>query len=354
MSSMKEQYENENVNSRRNFLKAAALTAVAATATGAGAALMNKQTAVVPPPVPTITTSTTSLPQTSVITTSADTTNLWTQLTASQAENVRLQASLSAMERQVTALEQQLAGKGSATEELTVELASANQQVGLLAGLVALYEQLEAVDVSGALDEGLAAVSETITQWVDDIPTLDEGLELGRMALDDLENHIPLLENGRIWLASQVDKVQLYYQAIELLLETAVDTLGPFLQMLNEWFQKINRWLPFNLGQQAANIMASITALLAETPHTVSGLNTNVVQPLDVWLNRENGDTHLQRNVVKPLRERVLAKAKEATAKAQQVQTVYQTQLVEPTRTAVDTQRAFRTQIAQYRELNQI
>jgi hypothetical protein len=349
--SMNEKYEDEN-SSRRRFLKAATLTAVAATATGAGAALLNKQTAVAPQAIPQITSS---LPQTTVVTnSSADMSEAWARLTESQAENMRLQAALAATERQVAALEQQVTGNGSATEQLTVELAEANQQVSLMAGLVALYEQLESVDVEAAVTGGLSAVSETITQWVEEIPSLDEGIEIGRQALADLENHIPLLENGRIWLDSQVDKVQLYYRAIELLLEAAVDTLGPFLQMLNDWFQKVNRWLPFNLGQQAADIMDSITTLLAETPHTVSGLNTNIAQPLDVWLNRESGDTTLQQNLVKPIRERVLMKAKEATAKAQQVQTVYQTQLMEPTQTVVDTQRAFRTQIAQYRELHQI
>jgi hypothetical protein len=346
-------YKDENV-SRRRFLKAVTLTAVAATATGAGAALINKQSAPPSPPIPPLTSP--SLPQAPIVTNgpSPDMADLWARLTQSQAENMRLQASLSAMERQVAALEQQVSGQGSATEQLTVELAGANQQVSLLAGLVALYEQLEGVDVSAALDEGFSAVSETITQWVEEIPTLDEGIELGRQALDDLENHIPLLENGRIWLDSQVDKVQLYYRAIELLLEAAVETLGPFLQMLNEWFQKVNRWLPFNLGQQATDIMDSITTLLAETPHTVNGLNTNIAQPLDVWLSREDGDTALRRRVVKPLREGVLAKTKEATSKAQQVQSVYQTQLLAPAQTAVDAQRAFRTQIAQYRELHQI
>jgi hypothetical protein len=351
--SMKEKHEDENV-SRRRFLKAATLTAVAATATGAGAGLVNKQPAAVRPVVPQITSS---LPQTAVVTTNPPDTaaaDTWARLAASEAENVRLQAALAASERQVAALEQQVAGNGSAAEQLTVELAAANQQMGLLAGLVALYEQLESVDVEAAVTGGLAAVSETITEWVDEIPTLDEGIELGRQALDNLENHIPLLENGRIWLDGQIDKVQLYYQAIELLLATAVETIGPFLQMLNEWFQKINHWLPFNLGQQAVNVMASITTLLAETPHTVNGLSTNIAQPLDVWLSREDGDTPLQRQVVKPIREGVLDKAKVAAAKAQQVQVVYQTQLMAPTQMVVDSQRAVRTQIAQYRELHQI
>jgi hypothetical protein len=124
--------------------------------------------------------------------------------------------------------------------------------------------------------------------------------------------------------------------------------------MLNEWFQKVNRWLPFNMGQQAANIMDSITTLLVETPNTISGLDTNVAQPLDVWLSRESGEMPLQQNVLKPIREKVFEKAKIATAKAQQAQTVYQTQLVEPTQVAIENQRAIRNLITEYRERHQI
>ena len=347
---MKEKYEDESV-SRRNFMKAAALTAVAATATGAGAALLKKETAV-PLPAPQVTTTT--LPTNTLITANADTADLWSRLLEAQAENMRLQSSLSAMERQVAALDQQLAGKGSASEQLTVELANANQQVGLLAGLLALYEQLDEVDVATVWNEGVEALSESITDWVDEIPSLDESIEFGRQALDNLEEHIPLLENGRIWLESQREKLELYYQSIEALLTAAVEVTAPFLDMINEWFQKINRWLPFNLGQQAADIVASMTTLLAETPHTVSGLHTNVVQPLDIWLNKEGGETVLQRDMVRPIRLGVLEKAKGATAKAQQVHTVYQTQLLEPTQTAVSNQQSVRTLISQYREQHQI
>jgi hypothetical protein len=349
---MTQEYDDQHVD-RRRFLKAAALTAVAATATGAGAALINKQA-----PTPATITTVSSPPMISapppLPAASNDAAELWAKLAESQAENVRLQASLSATQSQVTSLQQQVEGKGPANEHLTMELANANQQISLLGGLVALFEQLDEVDVEGVLAEGFTAVSETITNWIDDIPTLDEGLVMGRQALDELEEHIPLLENGRIWLDSQVSKTQVYYQAIELLLQTAVEAIGPFLDMLNDWFQKVRRWLPFNMGEQAAEIMQSITNLLSETPHTITGLNTNIAQPLDVWLSRETGETPLQQNLVKPIRHNVFDKTSASIAKAQTLQTVYQTQLAEPTQTAVTSQRPIKDLIVAYREQHQI
>ncbi len=355
MKSEEQQYDEQSVD-RRRFLKGIAVTAVAATATGVGAAHLSKQDDVpaVIATVPAVSSQPFSQPIIPPITANNNSQELWSMLADSQAENIRLQAALNSANSQVSGLQQQLSGGSQTNDQLTVELATASEQASLLAGLVALYEQLDEVDLPTVLDDGLTAVSDTITNWVDDIPTLDEGLLLAKESLDDLEAHIPLLENGRIWLDSQANKLHFYYQAIEILLQTAVETIGPFLEMANEWFEKVRRWLPFNMGEQAAEIMQSITILVTETPHTVSGLDTNVAQPLDVWLRRDEGDTPLQNNVVKPIREKVIDKATIAIVKAQGLQTVYQTQLEDPAQTAAASQRLIKDLIAQYRERHQI
>ena len=88
--------DDDPIVSRRNFIKAAALTAVAATATGAGAALYNEALsapATLSPMTNTAlpTVSTAVIPPSS--TAAAD---AFTRLAAAQAENVRLQAALDA------------------------------------------------------------------------------------------------------------------------------------------------------------------------------------------------------------------------------------------------------------------
>jgi hypothetical protein len=58
-----------------------------------------------------------------------------------------------------------------------------------------------------------------------------------------------------------------------------VEAAGPFLQMINDWFAGIKKWLPFGMGETAVTVMQSITTLLIETPANVTGLNTNISQP---------------------------------------------------------------------------
>lgn len=341
------QIKDEQSVSRRSFLKAAAVTAAAATATGASAALLqgtNQATSPLPNAL--------SLPVTrpTLANTAAASNELFAQLAAVQADNIRLQARLDAAERRLQAEET----GSSEVEVLRAELETSGRQVSLLAGLLALYEQLEGVDLGEVLDEGLAAVGTSLSDLVDELPTLSESIESGRRALDEFDEHIPALEEGRQWLDEQTGKLRTTFATIEALLAAAVESSGPIMQMLNEWFQGILKWLPFGLGRRAVGVMEAIADLLTETPNTVTGIDNHVVQPLDVWLKRESGEVPLRQNLVKPLREEVLERSSQTMWRARQLQATYQSALAEPAQTASETQRTIRQLIVEYRRQHQI
>ena len=144
--------QNGNVD-RRGFLKAAVATAVAATATGAGAALVTNnaatQTAVLATPIPQPPVVQSAQ---NILAAHNDAADLLSRLASAQAENMRLQASLDAAQRQLSSLQTSNVDSNAASEALSVELASATEQIGVLSGLVALYEQLDEVDVAHRRD----------------------------------------------------------------------------------------------------------------------------------------------------------------------------------------------------------
>ncbi|MEZ4595111.1 MAG: twin-arginine translocation signal domain-containing protein, partial [Chloroflexota bacterium] len=319
----------EQAVSRRNFIKAAMVTAVAASATGAGAAIYNQnQNAAT-----VITSAPNAAPivSTAVPNLTAPDSDLFTRLAAAQAENVRLQAALDAAQRQLVNLQANNQTAVSDSEALTVELGQANEQIGVLAGLIALYEQFAAVDVETAVSEGFTNFTGEVEEMLAEMPTLSESIQMGRQALQNFESQVPVLDNGRLWLIDHLAKIETYFAAVERLLSEAVDRVGPFLQMLTDWFESVRKWLPFGIGQTAAAIMQSLTTLVMETPNTLSGLNTNVVQPLDVWLNRDqNNETALNRTLITPLRDDLMPKADNAVSKVQQMDTTYKTALKEP------------------------
>lgn len=341
--------------SRRGFLKAAAVTGAAAVVTGTGAATIMQQSANAPLTT-TVVSAPTALPAAPLPNPAYTTANeMLAKLAAAQAENVRLQAALDAATRQLTGVSSDNQDSMAATEALNVQLGEANNQIGILAGLVSLYEHLDSVDVETAVENGLTAVSGTINNILDDIPTLEEGLAMGELALAEVENHIPLLDNGRLWLDNHTEKLNTYFVAIENILAEVLESAGPILEMLNNWFEGIKKWLPFGIGQKAANVMQSITMLLIETPATISGLDTNITQPLSVWLAADNdNEIPLRKNLIKPIREQVLAQTTNVVGKTKQIEAAYAEQLRDPVESAVSSQRAIRGLIAAYREENQI
>jgi len=354
------EYEESGLN-RRGFLKVATVTAVAAVATGGSAALLKSQSQGVATisPAPAV-----AIPPAAAANGAAargvaamgvdPTLALRTQLAALQSENAQLQADLMAAQGR---LEMETAvndGTLNENDALHLELSSANGQISVMAGLIALYEQLDSVDVGAVVDDGLTAVTEQFDTLTASLPDLDESIAAGRLALDDLEAHIPLLENGRAWLDFQQDKLSNYFDGVENMLKTAVDSVGPFMQMFNEWVQNMLKWLPFGLGEKTSNITASITDLLLETPSTISGLDTNVAQPLDVWLGAANEEAPLRGTLIKPMRDGVLDKSTAVIAQVEYARDGYETELRDKLKTAVSTQRTIQTAIAQYREMNAI
>jgi hypothetical protein len=350
-------HEDQGMN-RRGFLKAAALTAVAATATGTAAALLldtGGETAItsVQAPLPLDTFQTT-------VQTGQDVTALMSRLAAAQAENMRLTSELGAAQRQLEA-SQNTIGSNPAAEASQLQLEEANVQIGLLGGqigalggLVALYEQLEGIDLGTVASNGIASVSGALDELFQNVPSVEEGLLAGQQALAEFEAQVPLVDNGRRWLASQIEIVNGYYMAVEETLKDAVEVVGSFLQMLNDWFQDVLKWLPFGIGNKAATIMGAMTNLLGETPNTISGVYTNVVQPLNAWFELEGDETYLQRRLIKPVREEAFNRTAMAMSQTHAVQNVYQTQLVQPVQTNVAQRESIRALITAYRQEHQV
>ena len=361
--------QDANGVSRRGFIKVATVTAVAAAATGGGAAILRRGAGPIiistdPTPVigavdtigaagSVVDVIPTLAPVVPVID-QASGSDMLTQLAASQAENMQLRAQLDQALRDLEAARAGEVNARGAHDSLSLELDGARTQLGVLGGLVALYDQLDGADLGGVVESGLSVVGEKLGELLGSVPALSIGLDGGQLALSEIEAHIPLLDNGRQWLGVQAQKMSGFYGEVESWLKEAVDRVGNFLEMLAEWFAGLRRWLPFGAGEKAAGVMGALTKLLAETPSTIAGLDTNIAQPLDVWLQRIDGEPALQRRLVRPLRDEVIGRARTTADQATQVGAVFEQQLAGPSRAALSNRAALRQAIADYRAQNQI
>ncbi len=348
--------------SRRDFLRTATLTAIGATAAGGSAAWWLKsqdvETTITALPSTIAPTYQTKAPViTDLQPVAAPATNeadLLAQLAQSQAENMQLRAQVDLLTQDLGNLQAGTSSFQTERETLTMELDGANQRLTVLGGLVALYQQLDDLDPGEIIEGGLITLGERVTGLLDGAPDLAAGLEAGQLALADVESHLPLLDNGRQWLTAQADKVDGFYSDVEFRLRNAVERVGDFLEMLVDWFEGLRRWLPFGVGEKAADIMGALTALIAEMPGTISGLDTNIAQPLDVWLQKIDGEPALQRSLVKPLRDNVIARAQTTVNQSYEVGTAFQDSLATPVRTNLDTRRTVREAITAYRDQHQV
>lgn len=342
---------------RRSFLKALAASGAAATALGGGAALLANRAKSAPVTTTLVSPVATLPPVREAVAATpagADTSDLLARLAGAQAENLRLQTELDAAHRRLAGLEAANGDSEQVVEALQIELASANNRVSLLAGLVALYEQLEDLDLAQTVNSGLDAFGLAIDELVGELPGLEAGLNLGRDVLAELESQLPSLQNGRIWLEGHMSRLATFYEAAERVLEAAVESAGSFLQKVNEWFQNLLKWVPFRAGQRAAEVMDALTNLLDETPRTVAGLRSNVATPLDAWLQEENGDLRVRTRFVKPLQEQTLQPASRVADRARHTRAQYEAEIVEPVRTAAKSRNLIREQIAAYRKKYEI
>lgn len=360
-----EEYLEDGVN-RRSFLRNLSLAALAATAAGTGAAVLaGRQNGEVVftsgPPAPPVVQNLPPAQSVPVVRSAQtavqaheDASQLLGRLAESQADNVRLQAALDAAQRELDSLRLANNDSGAATQDLSLRLAGAAEQIGILGGLVALYEQLDAVDVTDSVQAGMDTVSDTIAGLIDGTPTLSEGIAAGQEALADVDAHLPVLEDGRLWLDAQVSKMDAFYQTVELVLQNVLESFGSYLEMVEEWFGGVRKWLPFGIGEKAAQVVGALSDLVAETPHTINGLNSYVAQPLDAWLARVDDEPMLRQTLIKPIRDQVFVEADNTISRAQQVHTVYHAELAQPVAMAKANRDELRLRISNYRQQNQV
>jgi hypothetical protein len=339
---------------RRGFLKAAVVTAAAATATGSAAGLLIKEKGQAPVSLPK---PVQIEPLPGVSGTSLEMTELRSQLAAAQAENSRLQIRLSTAQSQLDLMRKTDSAQDNVAleawrlqlDEANVQVASLSDEVTILRGLVNLYEQLDAVDMATVVGGGLAAVGGVLGEIADDMPSVTEGIQAGQEALSEFEGQLPYLKEGRQWLSGRIELLSQSYQTIEQAVQKAVKTAGTFLQQLNEWVQDILKWLPFGIGDKAAKILDAIAHLLTEIPDTLEGLIQRIAQPLDLWLEEEGEEMRIQRRLVKPVREKALIRATQTINHVETLQNVYRAQLADPVEVASESHQAIKSRIDEYR-----
>lgn len=347
--------------SRRQFILGATLT-TAAVATGGAVGLIRRQEVsdaidampqvqsnVIPATQPTATPLSVQVAPPQPIA-QGDNSQLALDLAQAQMENSRLQSELTAAQQHIAQLEANLGLQEGESTTLRMELDGANTQIGVLGGLVALYEQLDNGDVGDFISNGMQEMAANIGEVVDDIPTVQETLSAGRQLLLNLESEVPLIDGARLWLLGHVTRVGIAYAMVNQMLLNIVDSASDVLGMMSEWTDKLLNWLPFGLGERTSNVIAALSDLLDVTPETTTGLVTNVADPLEMWLGSADEEaTPLVDNVIAPLKGGVLGSAENHLTRTATLRQSYQSKVRDPFNVAIDNRNRIRASIDAYK-----
>ena len=281
---------------------------------------------------------------------------LMAQLTAAQAENLRLQTELDGTLRRLEIAEQAVGSTSDEATLLRTELASMQEQQGVLAGLLALYEQLDNVDLGEIVSGGLTRVSTLFGGLMDELPAWSGGLIDSEGALAQFEEQLPTLDAGREWLAERLAALSGIHLRVEQMLQTALDKFGPVLELLQEWFDDVLSWLPFGMGSKAQNVMIALTELMTETPETIQSVQARVSLPLDGWLKPVAGQNKpaIQTQLFEPVREKAIRSGEKGIGMVKDVQGAYQSDLVGRVATRMADRRIVQDLISRYRDEHQL
>lgn len=354
---MSTEIEDPDVN-RRSFLRAAMVTAVAAAATGTTAGLFFKEKSDISETVAIRHISQNIAP----ITSNTEGSAMQAELAALRAENSRLQIRLSATQSELE-LARKLGEQAPTpdTDPLRMQLEEANAQafrlgeeVTMLSGLVNLYEQLDEINLAQVVDDGLTTVGDVLSGLVDEVPLVSQGIQTGQQAIDELEQLLPQVKDGRQWLATQIGRLDDTYSAVEHALSNALDVTEAFMQMLDKWFRDLLKWLPFGIGDKALGVMESMTNFMASIPETIDGLQSKVGASLDLMVADDDGEPRLQRRLIKPVREQALKPASQTINQIETLHAAYQNQLAGPVSTTKEQQDIIRQLIVQYKQQHQL
>ena len=164
---------------------------------------------------------------------------------ASGAQRAELEAALG----RVDALSSELEASKTRTAELEAQLAAADGRVGVLGGLLALYRQLDELDLDEVVEGGLEELGFWVRQALSHLPGLRRGLATAERLLGQLEASLPSIEDGIGWLQGAVNRLADGLQVMEDALEETVEPLQPLTAKLVEFAGKILGWMPFGVGK---------------------------------------------------------------------------------------------------------
>jgi len=254
-----------------------------------------------------------------------------------------------ALRAELEALSSELTASKARVTELEAQLAAAEGQAGALGGLLALYRQLDELDLDEVVEGGLDALNFWVGQALSHLPGLRRGLATAERLLGQLEASLPSIEEGIGWLQAAVNRLADRLQVMEDALAETVEPLQPLAAKLVEFAGKILSWMPFGVGKGVERGLDGMAGLVTQIPELVRSVDGVVLAPLSRWFGGGEAQPAIQSGLIGPVKEEALRPAGRLAADVEVVERQLAKQLADPARERLSARRAVREEMGRYR-----
>ncbi|MEP7286486.1 MAG: hypothetical protein ABI947_12030 [Chloroflexota bacterium] len=247
----------------------------------------------------------------------------------------QLQNQLIALTTERDTLNQQLTGT---TQQLTA-LQSSNDHAQ---GLLDLYNQLESTNLDEIVAGALAALGIPILAIETVRTALSAGVVLAVRILQSIEEQMPLIAAGIDWLNDQVALLSTSIQSLQQALQVSANT--PVAKAVTDFISSVLDLLPFGIGQDVKTALKAMGEVVAKLPDFLNNVSVRLIGPARAWIV-SGGEGGLHDLLLRPMREQVLSPAQQMVANAENLNSVYNSQLAQPAQNALDQRARIRIEI---------
>lgn len=233
-------------------------------------------------------------------------------------------------------------GRTAAELEATIETLK-------LKGLLALYENLERIELDAIVSTAIAAVGLLLNGVESGSLAIKGGLDAVEGLLLDFEGAFPAIRAGIEWTERVISALADRLQALEDTIEGVLEKAQPVTEALGSFFDSVLDLLPFGYGDRIRAILDRIGDLVTNIPETVEGVNTKLLSPLrHDWFSEEEGKG-LKASLIDPIVTRLLDPLEAFLGRLAELVGGWEERLVKPVGEAIGERDAIRTEIVRYK-----
>ena len=253
--------------------------------------------------------------------------------------------------QQISDLQAQLTSVTGERDQLQTQVNMLNSQVQQIKPLLdeaqalnALWASLDevgldsilqtALSVLGGLFAGVKAVAALIQPAIADI----------KSTLDFVTTNLPKPEAGIRWLSVQVTSLGKAIDDLAKSIETAVQPVQPYAQLVTNFVDWVLNQLPFNIGAKARAGLQGMQSIVGTLPTFLSGISSDVLNPLASWFGSDPLQS-LKGIVFSPVIDKLIIPTQDMLNKISSLNDTYESDLNMPGSDALQKRETIRGQI---------